>query len=232
MTATCLVSQHWPPHIYSHLLSPSRPIPLHICLPLCICRWVCGQSLSCCVFLFPLTTFNHCFVCPQFFSLLSSLCQGSWGGSGVREALFACPSAKVRPRLLLSNGCVLNHHSICSPGKARNSFLHNFPAALQRKRKPPFPCTKWMRMKQLQCGACWSQLHLHDRILRHGRGDIKIGGRGVLKSAFGGQHVMIWAFSGDGLRVELGFEACQSQFSSLSVSVCERDAFKINHSVE
>lgn len=60
VTATCLVSQHWPPHIYSHLFSPPLFFPLCIRLPLSFCRWVFGQSLSCCFHTPPL------FVSPSF----------------------------------------------------------------------------------------------------------------------------------------------------------------------
>ena len=76
VTATCLVSQHWPPHIYSHLLSPPPFLsfsPLCICLPLSLCRWVFGQSLFCCFFTpphpHPSPSFNY-FYLTFFPSLL------------------------------------------------------------------------------------------------------------------------------------------------------------------
>lgn len=140
VTATCLVSQHWPPHIYSHLLSASLFPLLHLSSSLILIHSVAQYLVSHShvvsstppLLLSFLLLFNyfclifslfHCFtpiphhplLVLHIFSL-SLLCR--FRGSRVREVWRETREReeKIRPPLLpLSEGCVLNLYIVRSP---------------------------------------------------------------------------------------------------------------------
>lgn len=153
MTATCLVSQHWPPHIYSHLLSP--PLSLHPSSSLALSLGIWSVTLL--LFLLPLqisSSFNY-FYLTFFLSLSPPRCWrstfsltllGRLRGSRVREVWRETGGGKQKkirpPPLPLSEGCVLNPYIVRSPEMARNSFRTVPPAVLHWRRNSPFPSTR------------------------------------------------------------------------------------------
>lgn len=138
VTATCLVSQHWPPHIYSHFLSPSLFPSLHLSSSPVLSLGIWSVTLL--LFLPPtspflplLTTFIWLSFClsplpspPVDATLIRSLCWAGGGeaGSGrCGERDRRGRKEKIRPPPLpLSEGCVLNPSIVRSPEMARNSF--------------------------------------------------------------------------------------------------------------
>lgn len=140
MTATCLVSQHWPPHIYSHLLPPSLFPSLHLSSSLVLSLGIWSVTLL--LFLRPPSPFSPSFnyFYLTFFLSLSNAPTPCWRytysltllgrlrGSRVREVWRETGERggrkeKIRPPPLpLSEGCVLNPYIVHSPEMARNSF--------------------------------------------------------------------------------------------------------------
>lgn len=157
VTATCLVSQHWPPHIYSHLLPPppSFVFPsLHLSSSLALSLGIWSVTL---LFFFtppppPSPSFNY-FNLTFFLSLLCppppplpsptpplvlhafslSLCWAGGGEAGSERCgeRQGREGEKIRPPPLpLSEGCVLNPYIVGSPEMARNSFCTVSPRCL------------------------------------------------------------------------------------------------------
>lgn len=160
VTATCLVSQHCPPHIYSHLpsltlyLSPSLVLSLHI--------W----SVALLLFLLHLhlllsPAFNYFYL--TFLSVsLTRLGRLRVVGSGrceERQRKEGSENKTPPPtHFPLSEGCVLNPHIVRSPEMARNSFCTVPPLSytvgdfFSTRAQDGWKWKFWLRM-------CWSYLH-------------------------------------------------------------------------
>lgn len=166
VTAACLVSQRWPPHICSHLLCRSRPVPLCIRLHPSIRCWEAAVLL----FLFPLATFNQfCFSLPGKLRMT----QGQ-GGAEKRQRreqthdpdLFCCLTGAFWSAVPFALQ------------ESREIHFAPFPFCLSAKKKRSLQVQKRMRMKLQPITAAFTWL------LSKMGGDIKIGGQGVLRCAF------------------------------------------------
>lgn len=187
VTATCLVSQHWPPHIYSHLFSPPSLFFLSasVFLSHSVAEYLVSHSPVVSThppssFLLLLTTFIWLSLSlspipppPVGTTLILSLCWAGWGEAGSgrcgeRQGRQGGERRENKPPHLFHclKGVFWIPISFALLRWSRNSFCTLSPAVLHWRRNSPFPSRRWMQMKQFRRGMCWSQLHLHGCVLQ------------------------------------------------------------------
>lgn len=162
VTATCLVSQHWPPHIYSHLFSPSLFLSLHLSSSLVLSLGIWSVTLL--LFLRPPSPFSPSFnyflsdflsvslQCPHpllavhLFSHSARQVEGKQGQGGVErdrgkrgeKRENKTPSSSIVWRVCSES----LYRSLSRDGK--KFVLHSSPAVLHWRRNSPVPKTRRM----------------------------------------------------------------------------------------